>query len=51
MNVEVNNLSYFINEKTTLRKVNARFEKGKVCALMGPSGAGKVLQSKILERN
>ena len=39
--LEIKNLSVKVEGKEILKKVNLKFEKGKIYALMGPNGSGK----------
>lgn len=39
--IEVKNVSYFINKKTILNNVSAKFETGRITVIIGANGAGK----------
>ncbi len=48
VSVELVNVGFSIKGQSILKGVNARFESGKVTALMGPSGAGKTTLLSLL---
>ncbi|MGQ0285659.1 phospholipid ABC transporter ATP-binding protein MlaF [Pasteurellaceae bacterium 22721_9_1] len=46
--VEVKNLTFKRGERTIYNNLNLRFEKGKITAIMGPSGIGKTTLLKLI---
>ena len=49
--LEIKNLSAKVEGKEILKKINLKFEKGKIYALMGPNGSGKSTLANILMGN
>jgi len=49
--LEIKNLSVKVEGKEILKKVNLKFEKGKIYALMGPNGSGKSTLAKVIMGN
>lgn len=46
--IEVNNLTFKRGERTIYDNLNLRVEKGKITAIMGPSGIGKTTLLKLI---
>ena len=46
--VQINNLSYSINNHTILKNINLDLEKDKIACILGPSGCGKTTLLKLI---
>jgi phospholipid/cholesterol/gamma-HCH transport system ATP-binding protein len=46
--IEINNLSFYRNERMVFDQVNMRIRRGKITAIMGPSGSGKTTLLKLI---
>lgn len=46
--IEVDNLSFSRGDRTIFRNINLRLERGKITAIMGPSGTGKTTLLKLI---
>src|SRR5690606_12202289 len=46
--VEIRNMSFYRGERAIYRNVNIRIRKGKVTAIMGPSGTGKTTLLRLI---
>ena len=49
--LEIKNLSVKVEGKEILKKVNLKFEKGKIYGLMGPNGSGKSTLANVIMGN
>jgi len=46
--IEVDSLSFSRGDRTIFRNINLRLERGKITAIMGPSGTGKTTLLKLI---
>ncbi len=46
--VEIRNMSFYRGERAIYKNVNIRIQKGKVTAIMGPSGTGKTTLLRLI---
>lgn len=46
--IEVKNLTFKRGERTIYNNLNLKIEKGKITAIMGPSGIGKTTLLKLI---
>lgn len=48
--IDIKNLSFSVEKKRILSDVNASFNKGKICAIIGPNGSGKTTLIRLIGR-
>ena len=46
--IEINNICFSFGDKVIFNKLNAVFEKGQFCSIIGPNGSGKTTLLKLL---
>ena len=46
--VEINNLHFTRNDRCIFDNVNLKIQRGKITAIMGPSGAGKTTILRLI---
>ena len=48
MSIEVQNISYKINNNQILKNISLTIDQGKICSILGPNGSGKSTLVKII---
>tara|TARA_B100000927_G_scaffold144376_1_gene116532 strand:- start:3987 stop:4358 length:372 start_codon:yes stop_codon:yes gene_type:complete len=48
MSIDVQNISYEINNNQILKNVSLKIDQGKICSILGPNGSGKSTLVKVI---
>lgn len=48
--IDIKNLSFSVEKKWILSDVNVSFNKGEICAIIGPNGSGKTTLIRLISR-